>query len=135
LFLETITSFNNALATPRTGIAERRKATQKLSVLFDTAESLIEIMDLAALSARDEQPDFFNGYRTSRKLVETNTGHLALKANAREMISGMPVSGALFTFYHNNANQPGSNGNGEITKKPQRKAAFILKTCSPEPTG
>ena len=52
VFLDTITAFNNALATPRTGIAEKRKATQRLLVLFTTADSLIEIMDLAAGSDR-----------------------------------------------------------------------------------
>jgi hypothetical protein len=131
LFLETITAFNNALATPRTGIAEKRKATQKLPVLFDSADSLIEIMDLAALSAKDEQPDFFNGYKTSRKLVETNTGFLALKATAREMISGLPVTGAVFTFIQDKANMSGSNGNGEITKKTSRKGSFHIKTMHP----
>ena len=127
LFLETITAFNNALATPRTGIAEKRKATQKLLVLFDTADSLIEIMDLAAGSVKDEQPDFFNGYKTSRKLVDTNTGLLALKATAKELTSGKPVSGAIFTFNHDNANLAVSNLNGEITKKTSKKGSFHIK--------
>jgi hypothetical protein len=130
-FLETITAFNNALSTPRTGIAEKRKATQKLPLLFDTADSLIEIMDLAAGSAKDEQPDFFNGYRTSRKLVETNTGLLALKATARELVSGIPVSGAVFTFNHDGANLTGNNGNGEITKKTSRRGSFHIKNMEP----
>ena len=131
LFFETITAFNNALATPRTGIAEKRKATQKLPVLFDSADSYIEIMDLAVGSAKDEQPDFFNGYKTSRKLVETNTGILALKATAKELISATPVSGAIFTFNHVNSNLSGNNGNGEITKKTSRKGSFNIKNMQP----
>lgn len=123
-FLETITAFNNALETPRTGIAEKRKATQKLPVLFDKADSEIEIMDLAAASAKDEYPDFFNAYKTSRKLVDSNSGNLALRAAARELTNGEPVSGAIFIF----KNETGSNGNGEIVKKTSKKGNFHVKS-------
>jgi hypothetical protein len=58
LFQETITAFNNALSTPRTGIAEKRQATQKLQVLFSNADAALEIMDLAAESAKDEYRTF-----------------------------------------------------------------------------
>jgi hypothetical protein len=123
-FMETITAFNNALETPRTGIAEKRKATQKLPVLFDKADSEIEIMDLAATSAKDEYPDFFNAYKTSRKLVDSNSGTLALKAAARELTNGEPVSGAVFTF----KNETGGYGNGEIVKKTSKKGNFHVKS-------
>jgi hypothetical protein len=36
-FLDLISAFNNAIASPRTGITEKRQATQMLPVLFDTA--------------------------------------------------------------------------------------------------
>lgn len=127
VFLETITVFNKALETPRTGIAEKRKATQKLPVLFDKADSEIEIMDLAAGSAKDEFPDFFNGYKTSRKLVDSNSGTLALKASAKEVSSGEPLSGALFIFKHEALTAAGGNGNGEIVKKTSKKGNFHVK--------
>jgi Carboxypeptidase regulatory-like domain len=127
-FLDAITAFNNALATPRSGIAEKRKATQKLPVLFDTADSLIEIMDLAARSAKDDQPDFYNGYKTSRKLVDTNTGGISLKASAKELTSGEPVHGAIFTFSHEADKLTGSNGTGEIIKKTTSKGNFHIKS-------
>jgi hypothetical protein len=124
-FMEAIKAFNNALETPRTGIVEKRKATQKLKVLFATADSLIEIMDLAAGSAKDEYPDFYNGYKTARKLIDTKTGLLALKASAKELNSGVPVHGALFTFVH--AIEGMSSGNGEIVKKTSKKGSFQIK--------
>jgi hypothetical protein len=123
-FLETITAFNNALETPRTGIAEKRNATQKLLVLFDKADSEIEIMDLAAASAKDEYPDFFNTYKTSRKLIDSSSGNLALRAAARELTNGEPVSGAVFIF----KNETGSNSNGEIIKKTSKKGNFHVKS-------
>ena len=127
-FLETITAFNNALETPRTGIAEKRKATQKLPVLFDKADSEIEIMDLAAASAKDEYPDFFNGYKTSRKLIESNSGTLALKASARELTNGVPLSDVKFIFIHEVSEAAGSKGNGQIVKKTSKKGNFHVKS-------
>ncbi len=127
-YLETITAFNNALETPRTGIAEKSKATQKLPVLFDKADSEIEIMDLAVASAKDEYPDFFNAYKTSRKLIDSNSGTLALRAAARELINGEPVSGAVFIFKHEASLSSGSNGYGEVVKKTTKKGNFYIKS-------
>jgi hypothetical protein len=121
-FFETITAFNNALSTPRTGIAEKRQATQKLPVLFDAADAEIEIMDLAAGSAKGEFTDFFNGYKTSRKLVDTSSGSLALKASAKELLNGEPLSGAVFSFRNE------SSDNGELIKKTSDKGSFHVKS-------
>jgi len=129
-FLETITAFNNALETPRTGIAEKSKATQKLSVLFVKADAEIEIMDMAAASAKDEYPDFFNAYKTSRKLIDSNAGTLALRAAARELTNGEPVSGALFVFKHEAQKALGSSGNGEVVKKTSKKGNFHVKSMT-----
>jgi hypothetical protein len=127
IFLETITAFNKALSTPRTGIAIKREATKKLLVRFATADSLIEIMDLAAGSAKDEFPDFFNGYKTSRKLIDTNTGLLALKATAKDLASGEPIHGVLFTFIHEADKLTGSDGIEEITRKTAKKGSLNIK--------
>jgi hypothetical protein len=127
-FIETITAFNNALETPRTGIAEKRKATQKLPVLFDKADSELEIMDLAAASAKDEFPDFYNGYKTSRKLVDSKTGTLALRAAARDLASGEPVGGAIFVFRHEASLTAGNNGNGEIVRRTSKKGSLHMKS-------
>ena len=127
LFMETITAFNNALATPRSGIGEKRQATQKLPVLFETADTSIEIMDFAIGIVKDEQPDFFNGYKTARKLVDTSAGNLALKATATDQANGEPVKGVLFTFKPEGAQAALSGGNGEITKKTAEKGSFHIK--------
>jgi Carboxypeptidase regulatory-like domain len=127
LFLDTITAFNNALSTPRTGITERGKITQKLSGLFDAADNAIEIMDLVAGSIKDEEPDFYNGYRNTRKLVETSAGKLALTATATDITNGEPVKGVLFTFKPLSVKGVSGNGAGEMTKKTAQKGSFKVK--------
>lgn len=130
-FLEMINAFNNSIAAPRTGITERRQATQKLPVLFELADAEIDTMDLAAGSAKDEFPDFYNGYKNSRKLVDTSSGGLALKAAARDIANGEPLPGTTFAFRHEAWISAGGNGNGEVLKKTSKKGNFHVKSMEP----
>jgi hypothetical protein len=126
-YMETIIAFKNTIASPRTGITGRRQATERLRLLFDIVDAELDIMDLAVRSAKREYPDFYVGYKNSRKLIETGSRSLALKATAKELISGVPLSGAVFVF----KNQTGNNGNGEIIKKTSEKGNFQLKSIDP----
>ena len=127
VFIDTITAYNASLSTPRFGIAEKSKATKKLAVLFDAADAAVENMDFAVGIIKLTQPDFFNGYKTSRKLIDTSAGNLALKATATDQANGEPVKGVLFTFKHEGVQAALSGGNGEITKKTAEKGSFHIK--------
>jgi hypothetical protein len=128
-FLETLKAYNDLLSMPRTSSAERKRETQKLPGLFANADLQVNIMDMAASSAKGEYPDFYNGYKASRQLVDTSSGSLALKASAREAISGAPVSGAKFTFKPESGGN--GSGNGEIIKKTSKKGNFQMKSMVP----
>lgn len=130
-FLDTINYFNSLLSMPRSGRAERRRETQKLKVLFASADEQVAIMDMAAATVKGEYPDFYNEYRSSRVLVDTGSGSLALKAMAKAAVSGEPVSGAIFTFKADTAMISGGNGNREIVKKTSKKGGFQLKSIDP----
>jgi hypothetical protein len=128
IFKDTITTYNALLSTPRTGIAEKSKATKKLAVLFANSDSAVENMDFAVGIIKLKQPDFFNGYTTSRKLVDTSAGNLALKATATDLKNGAPVKGVLFTFKIDGVNVKSAGGNGEISKKTAEKGSFYIKS-------
>jgi len=127
VFIDTINSYNAILSTPRTGIAEKSKATKKLAVLFDSADAVVEDMDFAVGIIKLTKPDFYNGYTASRKLVDTSAGNLALKATATDLKSGKPVKGVLFTFKLDGAKANSIGGNGEISKKTAEKGSFYIK--------
>jgi Carboxypeptidase regulatory-like domain len=124
-FQDTITAFKNAIASPRSGITARKQATEKISLLFDAVDAELDIMDLVVRTAKEDYPDFYTGYKNSRMLIDLGTGSLALRASAKEIVSGAPLSGVEFTF-RNEAD--GGKGNGEIVKKTSKMGSFHLKS-------
>jgi hypothetical protein len=126
VFLETIKSYNAALSTPRSGIAEKKQATQRLVVLFSEADVIIEEMDYAINAVQLKNPDFINGYRTVRRLVDTGAGNLALIGTAWDNSNGFPVKGVRFVF-RPDGGQLTSGGNTEIIKKTAEKGSFYIK--------
>jgi hypothetical protein len=129
VFMDTITAYDASLSTPRSGIAEKRKATAKLTVLFDSADAALEGMDIAAGTIQLKNPDFINGYKTVRKLIETSAGNIALKGSAKDTESGEPVKGVLFIFRHTSGMDSSfKSGNGEISKKTAEKGHFNIKS-------
>lgn len=127
IFKDSINTYDASLSTPRTGIAEKSQATKKLASLFDAADAALIELDFAIEAGEPKQSDFFNGYKAVRKLVDTGSGKLALKATATDLASGEPVKGVLFTFKPDGAKAALSSGNGEINKKTAEKGSFHIK--------
>jgi len=127
---EALSAYNNSLAKPRVGIAEKRKATKQLAALFITSDAIVEKIDAIIGIIRYNQVNFFNGYKTVRKLVDTNTGVIALRATAIDVTTGEPVKGAIFTFT-SDGTMTGSDASAEITKKTANKGSFHIKNMQP----
>jgi len=124
---ETLTAYNESISKPRVGIAERSQATKQLIMLFDTVDTILGNMDLAMEIIRLPQKNFYDGYKTARKIVETSAGKLTLKAQATEKQTGLPVKGAIFTFRASTQMTGVISGNGEIVKKTEEKGRFNIK--------
>jgi hypothetical protein len=131
VFMDTIISLNNILKTPRSSVAERKKSTERLVILFKTADAALEIMDYAVESVKDELVDFYNAYKTARKIVDSNTGNIALKGLAVDVATKEPLQGADFIFIHDGGDlqQPGTNG--KIKKRTAAKGSFHIRNMMP----
>ena len=71
---------------------------------------------------RYTEVNFYNGYRTVRKLVNNNAGVIALKATANDISTSKPIKGAIFTF----------KNNGTIMKKKTaNKGSFYIRNLNP----
>jgi hypothetical protein len=122
IFAATIAAYNNSLAKPRVGIAEKSKATKQLETLFNSADTLVGKIDAIIGIIRYNQVNFYNGFRTVRKLVGSNAGVVALKAIANDLRTGNPLKGAIFTFRINGTT---------ITKRTADKGIFYIKNMAP----
>jgi Carboxypeptidase regulatory-like domain len=131
VFMDTIIALNNILKTPRSNIAERKKATERLTVLFKTADDALELMDYAVGSVKDEEIDFYNAYKTARKIVDSNTGNIALRGSAVDLTTQEPLKGAEFTFNINGGDLTLSGTSGKIRKKTAQKGSFHIRNMHP----
>ena len=124
IFAEALAAYNSSLGKPRVSIAERREGTKAMAALFISIESTIEKLDAIIGIIRYNQVDFYNGYRTVRKLVGSNAGGVALKATANDIKTSKPIKGVSFSFK--------SNGT-TIKKKTAEKGSFHIRNMNPGP--
>jgi hypothetical protein len=124
--LDTLNAYNESISKPRVGIAERSQATKQLVTQFDKADTILGNLDLASEIIRLPQKNFYDGYKTVRKIVETSSGFLTLKAQANDKKTGAPIKGVIFTF-KNSGLMADNNGNDEIVKKTAEKGRFNIK--------
>lgn len=97
--LAAITSFTASIPKPRLGIDETKQATQQLLVLFKTLDAAWENIDLAIEIVRLTQVNFYNGYKTARKVIVTGGSSIALRGMVTDAATGEPVSNACIEFW------------------------------------
>jgi hypothetical protein len=137
VLLNAINAYNSSLSKPRLGLTEKSQATKQLAVLFQGADKLIGKLDAVINIIKMGKPEFYNSYRSARKVVETGTRSLILKASAIELPGGIPLKGATFTFVPDGgmkvAELGAGGGSTEIVKKTAEKGSFNVRNM-PEGT-
>lgn len=126
VLLNSINAYNLSVSKPRLGQTERSDATKQLAEFFTAAEELLAKIDAVVNILMLKQPGFYNQYKEARKIVDSGTSYLALKASAIEAVEGTPLRGVTFTFFPEGVKM--SVGNEKIVKKTAEKGAFYLKT-------
>jgi hypothetical protein len=117
-----ITAYNTEVPKPRLGITERKQATMLLASLFKTADGALDNIDVTVEIVRNTQPNFYNGYKTARKIVVTGAGSLAVKCVVTEVATGNPLPVATVKFV--------LEGALVLTKKTAAKGGFVVKTLA-----
>lgn len=138
-FLTAINAYNTVLAAPRVNTTITSQATKQLVILFKTADAALANMDAAVEIIRLSQPNFYNGYRSARKIVNTGIGYLAVKGTVTDAVSGEPLKGANITFSPNGEDatlKAATNGISScskeviLTKRTAEKGGFNIKSLS-----
>jgi hypothetical protein len=128
---EAIKAHDSWMERPRIGITEKRQATIRLGELFAIADVTLEKIDAIIEIVRLTQANFYVGYKTARKLVDFNSGVIALKATAVDIANGKPLNGAIFTFATYETNLAANEQPVLIRKKTATKGSFHIRNMRP----
>jgi len=80
------------------------------------------------------QPNFYNGYKSVRRLIASGRSKLAVKGLVTDLASGEPLRMALLTFVpEGNGSMaipatPGNTPTPVLVKKTARKGGFVIKS-------
>ena len=119
-----ISSFNNVITAPRLGTTTKSQATKKLLELFKEADTTLQNLDAIVEIIRTSDPNFYNGYRSARKIITKGNTKLAAKGTVTDAQSGEPVKGVVISFVidgQTNRSAP------ELIKKSAAKGGFMVK--------
>jgi len=129
-----ITAFNASIPKPRLGIDEKKQATQQLTVLFKTFDTVLTNIDLAIDIVKLTQVNFYNGYKTARKIIVTGSSSLSVKGLVTDAETGEPVKGVTVSFALDDGTQmmakagKASSPTTVLTKKTAEKGGLQVKS-------
>jgi uncharacterized membrane protein len=97
--------------------------------LFKTADTALENMDAAVEIIRLTQVDFYNGYKSARKVIETGAGSLSVKGLVTDAQTGLPLKGVTVSFALDGgiAKAASTTSEPELVKKTAEKGGFNIK--------
>jgi len=123
LLEQRISAFEAASPSTRLGTSSKKQSTQSISSSFARADASLDMMDSLVEIDRLTEPDFYNGYKSVRKLVDTSMRSLMLKGRVVNA-AGEPIKGVTITFYRidNGSTQP------VLVKLTAEKGGFYVKS-------
>ena len=128
-----ITAYNDSIGKPGAERSEGTQLTKQLTTLFKTADTALENMDAAVEIVRLTQVDFYNGYKSARKVIETGSGSLSVKGIVTDAQTGLPLKGVTVLFTLDGGMMKAAAANTaepEIVKKTAEKGGFNVKGLS-----
>jgi hypothetical protein len=132
--LNAITAFLAAIPKPRLATADKKQSTLQLSNGFNAADLALVNIDALVEIVKIPQPNFYNGYKTVRKIINTGTGSLQLQGVVLDSVSGEPIKGVTVMFSPNEttmaAKSMAMSGKPATTlvKKSADKGGFKVKS-------
>lgn len=128
--LNALTAYNTSIPKPRLGIADKKLATEQLAALLKSVDDNLAKIDALVEIVRITQANFYSGYKTARKIVETGVGSLSAKGKITDSVSGAGLKGATITFTSETGARNAKTGNAfvPVVKKSADLGGFNIKT-------
>lgn len=132
-FQTAITNYNTTIGKPGASRSESKQVTKQLEPLFAAAEKAIKLMDTAVEIVKATQLNFYNGYQSARRVIETGVGKLAVQGLVTEVDNKTPIKGVGVTIVAvpvpDDAQGP-NNPTPKIEKKTADKGGFNVKSMA-----
>ena len=124
-----IMAYNDSIGKPGAERSEGTQLTKQLATLFKTADGALENMDAAVEIVRLTQVDFYNGYKSARKVIETGAGSLTVKGIVTDAQTGLPLKGVTVSFALDGGmmKAAAATTEPELVKKTAEKGGFNVK--------
>jgi len=98
LLEQRISALEAAGPSPRLGTSSKKQSTQSITSSFTRADAALDMMDTLVEIVRLTETDFYNGYKTVRKLVDTSTRSRVLQGRVVNA-AGEPIKGVTVSLY------------------------------------
>lgn len=126
-----ITAYNDSIGKPGAERSEGTQITKQLATLFKTADTALENMDAAVEIVRLTEVNFYNGYKSARKVIETGGGSLSVKGLVTDAQTGSPLKGVTVSFaLDGGMAKAATTTEPELVKKTAEKGGFNVKSLT-----
>lgn len=127
-----LVNFDKSIGQPRIGTTETSKATKQLVTLYKNADAALDDIDTLVEIIRLSNVDFYNGYKSVRKLISTGKSTLAIKGVVTDAATGNGLKGAIIAFLPAGeaALAKSANSKGGFSKKSADKGGFLVRTAA-----
>ena len=135
--IRALTDFRAAMPTPRNGAIGTKLSTEQIAKAFTATDKALDNIDALVEIVRISQPEFYSGYKSARKIIDTAAGSLQIKGFVTDASTGEGLKGATVSLeLNNNSNgllKAKASNSESIKKKTADKGGFNIKTL-PEGT-
>ena len=126
-----IQSFGSVMTAPRISATTKSQATKQLVKLFNTTSMAFDKMDATVELVRLTNPNFYNGYKAARKIMNKGKGKLAVKGSVTDSKNSEPIKGVTVTFMPDGepvAKMQATNSEATLSKTTADKGGFNIKS-------
>ena len=132
--IRALTDFRAAMPTPRNGAIGTKLSTEQIAKAFTATDKALDNIDALVEIVRISQPEFYSGYKSARKIIDTAAGSLQIKGFVTDASTGEGLKGATVSFeLNNNSNgllKAKASSSESVKKKTADKGGFNIKTLT-----
>ena len=124
--LANISAFISTIPNPTLGINETSSLRDQLNASFKRMDATMDLIDALVEMLRFSQPDFYLGYKKSKKIEKKGMRHLSMTCRVIDSISKEGINGASIVLTLDKSSVQYDSAVEPITKITAKKGGFII---------